>query len=185
MKLSRRIATVLTVLTGLSTAVAANDTPIYGWLERIRLEPWGIELNAKLDTGARTSSLHATGIHRFQKDGKPWVRFTVSVTDEKRAQTVRREFERPLFRDLVVRGAGGVDHRPVVLLSVCAGDGRYKEQFSLNDRSDMLYPMLIGRRTIKHLGVVDVTRTFLSEPTCDTRSQVQVEEHAEEDDIEA
>lgn len=185
MTLSGRFIVVLTALAGLTPAVAADADPIYGWIERMRLEPWGIELNAKLDTGARTSSIHATGIDRFEKNGKQWVRFTIAVTDEKRAQTVRREFERPLFRNIVVRGAGGVDRRPVVLLSVCAGDGTYEEQFSLNDRSDMLYPMLIGRRTIQHLGVVDVTRTFLSEPTCGNQSHVQVEEDAEDEDIEA
>ena len=185
MKLRNRFIAAMTALAIPMTVAPAAADSTYGWIERMRIEPWGVEVSAKLDTGARTSSIHATGIDRFERDGQEWVRFTVSITDENRAQTVRREFERPLFRNIVVRGAGGMDRRPVVLMNICAGDGTYEEQFSLNDRSDMLYPVLIGRRTIKHLGVVDVTRTFLSEPTCGTRSHVQVEEDAGKEDVEA
>jgi len=185
MKLWTRFIVGGTALTSLVTAAAAVAAGTYGWIERMRLEPWGVEVHAKLDTGALTSSIHATGIDRFEKDGDEWVRFTISVKDEQREQTVRRVFERPLYRNVVVRGAGGADYRPVVLLSVCAGDATYEEQFSLNDRSDMLYPMLIGRRTIKRLGVVDVSRTFLSEPTCGVEAHVQLEEEQEGEDIEA
>lgn len=51
-------------------------------------------------------------------------------------------------------------------MAICIGDTVYTEEFSLNDRDDMLYPVLIGRRTIGGMGVVDVNRTFSAEPDC-------------------
>ena len=66
----------------------------------------------------------------------------------------------------LVRGAGGSDRRPVVKMSICMGDQVYEEQFSLRDRGDMTYPVLIGRRTIEHIGLIDVSETFLLKPSC-------------------
>ena len=111
------------------------------------------------------------------------VRFKVKVEDQKDDEMVSETFERPVYRDLTVRGAGGRDSRPVVLMKICFGDTVYEEQFGLDNRSDMLYPVLIGRRTIQHLGVVDVTSTFLHEPDCDENSPVQEfdEDNTDED----
>ena len=58
----------------------------------------------------------------------------------------------------------------------------YEEQFSLRDRGDMIYPMLLGRRTIKHLGLIDVSETFLNNPECDHDSKVVENEASEDDD---
>ena len=60
----------------------AADRPVFGWVEKTTIEPWGVELKAKLDSGALTSSLHATDVEIFEKDGDDWVRFTVDVHDE-------------------------------------------------------------------------------------------------------
>ncbi len=172
----QRLLAALPAVVSLTAGAAAPEEAIYGWVEKMRLEPLGIEVKAKLDTGALTSSIHATDIEPFEKGGEKWVRFTISILDEENEQTVRHELERPLVRNIRVRGAGGEERRPVVRLGICAGDDIYHEQFSLKDRSDMLYPMLIGRRTIQHLGVVDVTRTFIKEPTCDGESGAQLSE---------
>jgi len=79
-----------------------------------------------------------------------------------------------------VRGAGGRDERPVVLMKVCMGDTVYEEQFSLRDREEMNYPLLLGRRTISHLGLLDVRETFLQRPECDEDSPL-VEHDPEEE----
>jgi len=152
-----------------SLGVAANTTT-FGWVETGTIEPWGTEVKVKLDTGALTSSMQAEEIETFERDGEEWVRFLVEVEDEESDEVVSRRFERPVYRDLVVVGAGGEDHRPVVLMTICMGQTRHEEQFSLEDRDDMNYPVLLGRRTIQHLGEVDVTRTFLHEPDCDADS---------------
>lgn len=146
-------------------ALPANAEPrIYGWVENGLLLPENLPVKAKLDTGAQTSSLDAKDLRRFERDGEPWVRFTVEVKEQGKNRRVT--FERKVVRDVKVRGAGGEERRPVVLMSICIGERRYDEQFSLNNRSKMIYPVLIGRRTLEQMGVVDVSRTYTVQPSC-------------------
>lgn len=152
--------------------VMAKQPKVYGWLEMATIEPWGVAVKAKLDSGALTSSMHAENIEEFTKDGEEWVRFTVDVEDEYKDKDVSKTFEMPVKRNLKLRGAGGVDHRPVVLMQICLGDTVYEEQFSLRNREDMNYPVLLGRRTIQSLGLIDVATNFLHKPRCDETSTV-------------
>jgi len=165
----------------LGGAWAGGTDLVFGWVEMAELHPWGVQAKAKLDTGALTSSMHAENIERFERDGAAWVRFTVELEDEATGEQVSKRFERPLHRNVIIRGAAGEERRPVVLMRICLGRKIYEEQFSLEDRDDMLYPILVGRRTIQHLGVVDVTRTFMNEPRCDEDSPVSKHEGREPD----
>ena len=150
---------------GLSASTAmADDDQVFGWVEKATLQPWDIEVKAKLDSGALTSSLDARDIEMFEQDDEEWVRFRLKLEDQASGEVFSDQIERPLYRELSVRGAGGRDERPVVLLEVCMGDTIYEEQFSLRDREEMNYPLLLGRRTISHLGMLDVRETFLQEP---------------------
>ncbi len=165
-----------------SANVQGKET--YGWIEHTRVEPLDFEAKAKLDSGALTSSIHATDIERFERDGEEWVRFTLALETNDKGEMETKRMERPLFRDLTVIGAGGRDTRPVVLLDICFGDTVYEEQFSLENRDDLNYPVLIGRRTIQHLGTIDVTRTFQVEPVCDGDSErLSYEEQDSDEDI--
>ncbi|MGM0857611.1 MAG: ATP-dependent zinc protease [Pseudomonadota bacterium] len=155
-----------------SSQAVADEDQVFGWVENATLHPWGTEVKAKLDSGALTSSLDARDIEMFEKDGEEWVRFRLKLEDEESGEVFSDELERPLYRELRVRGAGGKDERPVVLLNVCMGDKIYEEQFSLRNREDMNYPLLLGRRTISHLGLLDVRETFMQDPTCDDDAEV-------------
>ncbi|MEL0616516.1 RimK/LysX family protein [Cobetia marina] len=150
----------------LPTAAQAEEDKVFGWVEKATIEPWGVLVKAKLDSGALTSSMHAENIETFTRDDEEWVRFDVEVEDEASGGMVENSFERPLYRDLTVSGAGGRDTRPVVLMTLCMGGERYEEQFSLRDRDGMNYPVLLGRRTIQSLGVLDVRKTFQTTPDC-------------------
>lgn len=163
------------------TVIAEEEQALFGWVEKSTLEPWGVEVKAKLDSGALTSSLDARDIERFDKEGEEWVRFRLKLEDEANGETFSEWLELPLYRSLKLRGAGGVDRRPVVLMKICMGDTVYEEQFSLRDRGDMNYPLLLGRRTIGHLGLLDVRETFLTEPDCGDEAPL-VEYDPEEDD---
>ncbi|HAA45912.1 MAG: hypothetical protein XD36_1209 [Halomonas sp. 54_146] len=157
----------------LSTSTAmADDNKIFGWVENATLQPWNIAVKAKLDSGALTSSLDARDIEMFEQDGQEWVRFRLKLEDQASGEVFSDQIERPLYRELAVRGAGGRDERPVVLLEVCMGDTIYEEQFSLRDREEMNYPLLLGRRTISHLGLLDVRKTFLQAPECGENTTV-------------
>lgn len=164
----RRIATILCLAAVFSTAAvsAAQYKRVFGWVEKAVIEELDAVVKVKLDSGALTSSMHAENIERFKREGENWVRFSIELEDERTGEPVGKTFEKPLFRRLRVYGAGGSDSRPVVLLRLCIGDTVYEEQFSLRDRDDMLYPVLLGRRTIQHLGLLDVAETFLHEPDC-------------------
>ncbi|ROZ83146.1 ATP-dependent zinc protease [Pseudomonas neustonica] len=148
---------------GLSHADAPNSL---GWLEEGVIMPEDVTVKFKLDSGALTSSMHAQHIERFEKDGEDWVRFQVELEDIKTEQTVASTFERPLERNLKVRGAGGSEERPVVKMEVCVGEEVLNQEFSLRDRSNMHYPVLLGRRTLDELGMVDTSRTFTTKPAC-------------------
>ncbi len=162
-----------------STNLLAAET--LGWIEKIEIQPWGVEAKAKLDTGALTSSMHAEDIERFEKGGEEWVRFSVDFEDTETGEQVSEQIERPLLRDFTAVGAGGRDKRSVVVMTICVGDKLYEEQFSLRDRDNMIYPILLGRRTIQHLGPVDVTKTFLTEAQCDADTEL-VKFNPDEDD---
>lgn len=162
---------VLAAVLSASTTMA-DDDQVFGWVEKATLQPWDIEVKAKLDSGALTSSLDARDIEMFEQDDEEWVRFRLRLEDQASGEVFSDLIERPLYRELSVRGAGGSDERPVVLLEVCMGDTIYEEQFSLRDREEMNYPLLLGRRTISHLGLLDVRETFLQDPECGENTKV-------------
>ncbi|WP_111413322.1 ATP-dependent zinc protease [Halomonas lactosivorans] len=176
------VALTAALLVAAPLAASAGERPaVFGWVEKSTLEPWGVEVKAKLDSGALTSSLDARDIERFDKEGEKWVRFRLKLEDEADGETFTEWLELPLYRSLRLRGAGGVDRRPVVLMKICMGDTVFEEQFSLRDRGDMNYPLLLGRRTIGHLGLLDVRETFLTDPDCGEDATL-VEHDPDEDD---
>ncbi|WP_373681015.1 retropepsin-like aspartic peptidase RloA3 [Halomonas sp. LBP4] len=181
----RRSRTMLGLWAGLLLAIGMSQAPadenpadekVFGWVEKATLEPWGVEVKAKLDSGALTSSLDAREVERFEREGEEWVRFRLELEDEVTGELFTHEMELPVYRSIRLRGAGGTDRRPVVLMKVCMGDTVYEEQFSLRDREEMHYPLLLGRRTIGHLGFLDVRETFLSDPQCDEDSRLVAHE---------
>ncbi|WP_346795376.1 ATP-dependent zinc protease [Halomonas sp. Bachu 37] len=170
----------LMLTAGFTHADGSGNKKVFGWVEKAVLGPGDIEVKAKLDSGALTSSLDARDIELFERDGEEWVRFRLKLEDQSSGEVFSDTLERPLYRELAVRGAGGRDERPVVLLKVCMGDTYYEEQFSLRDREEMNYPLLLGRRTIGHLGLLDVTETFLQSAECSEESEVIPHEPEEE-----
>lgn len=167
-----------------SSVSMAQDEEVFGWVENASIHPWDITVKAKLDSGALTSSLDARDIETFEKEDEEWVRFRLRLEDQSNGETFSDVIERPLYREQKVRGAGGRDERPVVLLDICMGNTIYEEQFSLRDREEMLYPLLLGRRTISHLGLLDVRNTFLQSPDCADDAEYVAHNADEDGDVE-
>lgn len=157
---------ILTIPAAFAADADAQPPQVYGWIEAGIIRPENVMVKIKMDTGALTSSMDAKDLEHFQKNGEDWVRFKVEVKDSKTGQLVSSPVERKVERNIKVRGAGGAERRPVVLMQICIGQHVYAEQFSLRDRGDMLYPVLIGRRTLEKLGPIDVSRTFTQKPRC-------------------
>jgi len=145
-------------------AVTPDPVRVYGWRERIKINGIDHVMNAKLDTGALTSSIHAEEKELFERDGKKWVRFIVRIPVSGEDGPARARLEAPLVRIARIKEPGGDSHqREVVRLSFQIGERKMRGDFTLNDRSNMLNPVLIGRNTIKELGWVDSGRTYLAE----------------------
>lgn len=128
-----------------------------GWLESVFFRPWNVRMTAKLDTGANTSSLHAERLERFTRDGRKWVRFTVVKSPDKKYVV-----ERPVVRTANIKQHGkGSAQREVVTMMLCKNGREYDTEFTLVDRSNFSYPVLLGRSFLKHAALVDAGETFL------------------------
>jgi hypothetical protein len=142
--------------------VSADPIQVYGWREYILIRGVEEKLKAKLDTGALTSSIHAEEKELFERDGKKWVRFI--VTDPGLKKPARTRIEAPLVRIARIKEPGGESTaREVVRLSFQIGERKMRGEFTLNNRANMLAPVLIGRNMIKDLGWVDPARTHLAD----------------------
>lgn len=147
-----------------AVALPVNPEPVrvYGWREDVLIQGLKEKLRAKLDTGALTSSIHAEEKELFERDGKKWVRFI--VTDPRSKNAVRTRIEAPLVRIARIKEPNAESiTREVVRLSFQIGERKLRGEFTLNNRNNMLAPVLIGRSTLKDLGWVDSSRTHLAD----------------------
>jgi hypothetical protein len=127
--------------------------PILGGIEYVAIDPPGVRLKARLDTGATTSSLDAREIREFERDGKAWVKF--QLLDRKTGKST--EVSRPVVRSAALNGGG---RRYIVSLKATIGTIDQFTEFSLADRSSYNYPVLIGRNFLRDQALVDVARHF-------------------------
>lgn len=141
-------------LTRGKTVLGRNE---WAWLELLDRN-----LKARVDTGALSSSLHAVELQPFERDGRDWIRFRVPDEDHRDGGEV---YETPLVRHVRIRQASidEPDRRPVVRLKVRVGDLVDETEFTLTNREDMLYPLLLGRNFLRDVAVVDVSRKFLQD----------------------
>lgn len=132
-----------------------------GWREWVELPELGVHrIKAKIDTGARTSSLHAFGLERFQRDGREMVRFEAHPLQ--RDTTVRIPVEAELVDRRSVRSSTGAETvRPVIETEVTLLGQRWPIELSLIRRDLMGFRMLLGRQAIRGRFVVDPGRSFL------------------------
>ena len=136
--------------------------PAVGWRELVHLPELGLHgIPAKIDTGARTSSLHGTVLEEFEREGQKYVRFAV-------------DFERQHVRQVCeavhvdVRGItssnGETQYRYVIKTPLKIGDVEFRAEISLANRRDMKFPMLIGRSSLRRRFVVDSGYSWLQTP---------------------
>lgn len=135
--------------------------PTLGWREWVSLPALGVPaLKAKVDTGARSSALHAWDLEEFQRDGIRWVRFTVHPWqgDVSAAFTA----ECPLLGERSVRSSHGhLEVRPVIRTSVFVGAHPLSIELTLTNRDSMGFRMLLGRSAMRRRFVVDPGRSFV------------------------
>lgn len=154
----------LVSVSGVSAKDSVNTRDILGWVELVEFAEPRVRLKAKLDTGATTSSLNALNIEPFERDGREWVRFEMLDPVERQESIL---FEAPVVRTARIRRhEGPTQLRVVVEMGMCIGTVWRKRQFTLIDRSDFAYQVLVGRNFLRGHIAVDSDATYLSRPAC-------------------
>lgn len=146
--------------------MSASTLKIIGRIELVDLPKWEFYgLEAKIDTGAFTSSLHCHHIEPFLKNDERWIRFFILDPDHDAYND--QKLEMPLFDQREVKSSNGErELRYFVQTEIQFYDKVYAIEFSLTDRSAMKYPLLIGRKFLKKGPfLVDVTHKNLSHST--------------------
>ena len=132
-----------------------------GWREWAALPDLGLTwIKVKVDTGARTSALHAGNIDYFEKDGAEWVRFylrSVAGSDETGDRCEAMVIE---YREVTDSG-GNTERRPVIRSTTVIGEHQFLIDITLTDRSAMRFPMLLGRTALPRDAMVLPRHSFL------------------------
>lgn len=172
-------------------AASIEDTKtMLGRNEWVGLPSIGTYLKARVDSGAHTSSLSASNITRFERDGENWVRFKLALNEEDVVvERIRDEWiEAPIIRRVRIVQASGEESRPVISLLMTLGPLRENVEFTLNDRTHLDYPVLLGRRFMMDIATIDVAQTYIHErpefPGGEPAEQAADDEAADQDDTE-
>jgi hypothetical protein len=147
---------MLTILLLLLGEANAEDKMVIGEVEEVVLIPWGVRLPARIDTGAATSSLDAREL------------IVKNNTAEFRLPKMYGglPLRLPVIEWQKIRSADFRERRPVVEITFCLGPKLIHTQVTLNDRSTVSYPLIIGRNVLKNKFVVDCIRSNCLPPSC-------------------
>jgi len=131
---------------------------IIGGIEWLYMDPPGRHFRARVDSGSETSSLSASDLVEFERDGEDWVRFTFE--HESAEQPV--QFELPIKRTVLIRRVSSEtpERRFVIELDIRLGEQLQTTEFTLSNRGRMTYPIMLGRAFLMDLYVVDVSRSY-------------------------
>jgi len=146
----------------LTPLVTAQNKQVVGWLEKIHIYPGNLVIHAKLDTGAKNSSLNVSHLTVFQCNGEQWVRFNVASRYGKTV-TIERKVERTAK---IKRHGAKPQIRFAVLLGICLGNVYKEVEVNLVDRSGFIYQMLIGRSFLAGNLIVDPSTKYTTKPIC-------------------
>lgn len=127
-----------------------------GWREWLALPELGIgRIRAKVDTGARTSALHAVKVRPLKRDGQLWVSFVARPrSGGSRDRTAVQCVARAVGVRRVKNSNGGVEQRYVIVTPLEIGNRRMDIEITLTDRAEMGHEMLLGRTALRKGGFV-------------------------------
>jgi hypothetical protein len=137
-----------------------RDLPHVGWREWVSLPALGVpRIKAKIDTGARSSALHAYDIEIVRRGGRPHVRFVIHPLQRDASRVAA---EAPLLDERVVRSSSGhATRRPVIRTTVEILGERRDVDLTLVLRDEMGFRMLLGREALRGGFLVDPGRSYL------------------------
>ncbi len=137
-----------------------REKTVVGWREWIALPDLGVDkIKVKIDTGARTSALHAYRVKPFERDGARFVRFFVHPVQDHRLPEIA--CEAPLVDDRIVISSNGDREHRFVIETLARADGReWPIEITLTNRDEMGFRMLLGRQALRKRFVVDPSTSF-------------------------
>nr|WHW29205.1 hypothetical protein [uncultured bacterium] len=140
----------------------AGDAPVsVGWREWVGFPEWGVEATkAKIDTGARTSAIHAYDIELFERDDEEWVRFSVHPWQRSDGDSSIVESRRIDHRT-ITSSSGTRTDRPVVMAEMLLAGRQISAEVTLTRRDEMGFRMLVGREALAQGFVVDPAASYL------------------------
>ncbi|WP_085846965.1 ATP-dependent zinc protease family protein [Pacificibacter marinus] len=133
-----------------------HDLMVIGWMEHLGLPALGLHrIKAKIDTGARTSALHATRIETFMQNDIEWVRFQVQMN----AHAPELWVETPVHDRRPIKNTSGIPQERIIIRTKLQLKNRsWDISVSLADRKNMRFPLIIGRTALKHKNIAVHTR---------------------------
>jgi hypothetical protein len=148
-----------------SESNGASDRPqrdVVGWREWVHLPQLGeVAIKAKIDTGARSSSIHAYGVETFRRRGALWVRFQLHPRQRSNEPTIQSESRVLEFR-AVRSSSGHLSQRPVIVTEIELHGRRWPIELTLANRDEMGFRMLLGREALRGRLIVDPARSYLA-----------------------
>jgi len=143
-----------------STAKKQSGLPVIGWREWVNLPSLGIKsIKVKVDTGARSSSLHAYDLQEFDRGGVKWIRFKVHPVQRKTNEIVQTEAKILEFRS--IRSSSGKSTlRPVIITNIELLGVIWPVELTLANRDEMGFRMLLGREAFRQKFLVDAGKSY-------------------------
>jgi len=137
-----------------------TNTPILGWREWIALPELNIErVKAKIDTGARSSALHAFIIDPYQRGGQSWVMFAIHPL-QKNSDVILECHAQVKDRRLVSDSGGHKQRRYVIETPLLLGNNVFSAEMTLTNRDSMRFRMLLGRTAMEKRFVIDPSASY-------------------------
>ncbi len=137
----------------------SNAKVIIGRVEPVRLTPSNKVLNARIDTGATTTSLNALDIQVYTQDSREFIRFRIDDNSSS------PRISTPIFKWVKIkRHEQEPQRRPVIKMRITLGDVEQVTEITLTDRTKFSYPLLIGRNYLRNNYIVDVSKKQTSSP---------------------
>lgn len=146
---------------GTSMADKPIHKPMLGWREWVALPQFGIaQIKAKIDTGARSSALHAVTIEPYLKGGENWLMFTIQPTQRQSEHLI--ECHAPIKDHRLVSDSGGHKQRRYVIeTQLLFGQQLIQAEITLTNRDSMRFRMLLGRTAVNKHFIIDPNASYL------------------------
>jgi len=146
--------------------------PTLGWREWVSLPSLQVKrIKAKIDTGAKTSALHAENIEYFTKKGKKWVRFRVFPIQKSKKNSVK--ISAAVIDERTIKSSIGHEtHRPVIEVLLSIGTQKWPIEMTLVNRDLMGFRMLLGRQALKGHFLIDPGHSYLQSKMAKKKKKV-------------